>query len=183
MAIHNWSWISALDDDFFSRFFLISNYGISLIMQFSLWMLGYNNDYQFAILKGSHTNALFYSPARLIWPLFVGIVFSILLVCGIVIAHQKIKNNNVVNPIILNGDLNNIAQNVPLVSNYQAFFLFFIAAFSSISVVIIVKYLEFEPPIIIHITFHLFYHIIFPITLVSRKKYFLKYFLREIRLF
>ena len=183
MAIHGWSWISALDDDFFSRFFLVSNYGFSLIMQFSLWMLGYNNDNQFAMLKGSHTNALSYSPARLIWPLFVGIVFSILLICGVMIAHQKIKSNNVVNPIILNGHLNNNAQNMPLLSNYQAFFLFFIAAFSSIFVFIIVKHLEFEPPIIIDITFHLFYHTIFPITLVFRKKYFLKYLLREIRSF
>ena len=184
MAIHDWSWISALDDDFFSRFFLVSNYGFSLIMQFSLWMLRVNNGYQFAILKGSHTNALFYSPARLIWMSFIGIVISIWLICGIVIAYQKIKNNNVVNPIILNGNLNNIAHNMPLISIYQAFFLFFIVAFSMFFI-IITKYLSFQPPIIIQIqlTVHLFLHIIFPITLVSRKKYFLKYLLREIRLF
>ena len=153
-------------------------------MQFSLWMLGYNNDYQFAILKGSHTNALFYSPARLIWLSFIGIVNSIWLICGIVIVHQKIKNNNAVNPIILNGNLNNIAHNMPLISIYQAFFLFFIVAFSMFFV-LITKYLSFQPPIIIQIqlTVYLFLNIIFPITLVTRKKYFLKYLLREIRLF
>ena len=185
MAIHDWSLISGLDDDFFSRFFLISNYSISLIMQFSLWMLRFHNGYQFAILKGSHTNALFYTPTRLIWLLFIGIVISILLICGIVIVHHKIKNNNVVNPIILNGGLNNIAHNMPLLSIYQAFFLSFIVAFSFIFLIII-KYLLFQPPstiIQIQLTIHLFVNIIFPITLVSRKKYFLKYLLREIRLF
>ena len=188
MAIHDWSLISGLDDDFFSRFFLISNYGISLIMQFSLWMLRFNNGYQFAILKGSHTNALFYTPTRLIWLLFIGIVISILLICGIVIVHHKIKNNNVVHPIILNGGLNNIAHNMPLLSIYQAFFLSFIVAFSSIFLIIIkynYNYKNYPPSTIIQIqlTIHLFVNIIFPITLVSRKKYFLKYLLREIRLF
>ena len=184
MAIHDWSLISGLDDDFFSRFFLISNYGISLIMQFSFWMLRFNYGYQFAILKGSHTNALYYSPARLIWLLYVGIVISIWLICGILIGYQKIKNNNVVNPIILNGNLNNIAHNMPLISIYQAFFVVFIVAFS-LSFVIITKYLLLQPPIIIQIqlTVYIFLNIILPITLVSRKKYFLKYLLREIRLF
>ena len=184
MAIHDWSLISGLDDDFLSRFFLISNYGISFIMQFSLWMLRFNNGYQFALLKGSHTNALFYSPARLIWLSFIGIVISIWLICGIVIAYQKIKNNNVINPIIPNGNFNNIAHNMPLISIHQAFFLFFIVAVSFFFVMI-TKYLSFQPPSIIQIqlTVFLFLNIIFPITLVKRKKYFLKYLLREIRSF
>ena len=117
----------ALDDGFFARFISLFNIGISLFTQLSLWMLGAFHGDNFAAWKGSYLNALNHSPSRLFWPFFVGFICSILLILGIILVYQKIKNNNIVNPII--GNINNNVYDKPLVTTFQATVLLFIVSF------------------------------------------------------
>ena len=182
MAIYDWSRVSILDDEFFSRFFLFFNIGITLIMELSLWMLGTNNYYIYGFFKGAFTNVTpWHSPSRNFFPLFAAIVFCSLLICGLFIAYQKIRHRNVVNPIILNGHFNNICLNSPLVTTFHTFLLLFVLA-CCISVISSFKYfLGIQKSVIIGVTIHLFFHIIFPNILVSRKREFITYLIREIK--
>ena len=185
MAIYDWSRVSILDEEFFSRFFLFFNIGISLIMELSLWMLGTNNDYIYGFFKGTFTNVIpWHSPLRNFFPLFAATVFCSLLICGLFIAYQKIRHRNDVNPIILNGNghFNNICLNSPLVTTFHTFLLLFVLA-CCISIIASFKYLllGIQKSVIIGVTIHLFFHIIFPNILVSRKREFITFLIREIK--
>ena len=181
MAIYDWSWVSTVDEEFFSRFFLIFNIGVSLIMQLSLWMLGNDKGNLFALLKGSYANTLFHSLSRFFWPIFVGIIFSVLIICGILIVYQKIKSNNSVNPIILNNNLNNIVYNNPLITTCHTFSLLFTVV-CCVIIITISRYLKIQIPTY-SVTVNLLCHIFFPFILVSRKREFIKYLLKEIKEF
>ena len=181
MAIYDWSGVSILEEEFFSRFFSFFNMGASLLMAILFWMLGTNNDYSFAFFKGSYTNTIYHSPSKLSLSLFSGIVFCICLICGVFIAYQKIRYNIAVDPNISNGQFNNIACNAPLITTYKTFLLLLVPPCCITVMSIFKHFLKMQEGALISLTIHLFFHVFFPMILVSRKKEFMTYLFREIK--
>ena len=178
MLINAWNRMCALDDGFFARFISLFNIGISFLTQFSLWMLGAFYGDNFAAWKGSYLNTLNYSSSRLFWPFFVGFICSILLILGIILVYQKIKNNNIVNPII--GNINNNVHNKPLVTTFQAAVLLFIVLCFLITVLVSKLKLYRDTPLV-GMTAQFFCFILFPILLVPNKNKCIKFLLSELK--
>ena len=178
MMINAWNRMCALDDEFVARFISIFNIVITLLIQLSLAMLGATFlGHTFAKLKGSYMNTFHYSSSSLFLSFFYGFIWSLIIILGIVLVFQKIKNNNVVNPNI--GNFNNNVFNKPLLTTYQAaVFLFIVSCFLLFHFMKKLKFFSQNP--LLAITVHLFCFVLFPIILVPNKKKCIKFLLREL---
>ena len=90
LAMNVWNHVNAIDENFSTKFIFMFNVGFSLTTQFSRWMSGSLNDIKFACLKGSFADAL--PDTKLFLPLLAGINIVILVIGGLSIIKQKIRN-------------------------------------------------------------------------------------------
>ena len=179
LAINKWSYICSLDEDFWSKFILHFNVGFSLITQLSRWMFGSMNNSAYFHFEGSYLN-MFPKTQRLFWPIFVCIIMIIAISGGIIIIFQKIRYNNVVNPIPLNPNnpnFNIMSVNKPIFSTSFTFVM--LGSFSILYLLLINNFLVTALQIST-ITFMLIY-IILPIMVVSIKTNIQKFFLKEMK--
>ena len=182
LTMNVWNHVNAIDENFSTKFIFMFNVGFSSTTQFSRWMSGSLNDIKFASLKGSFADSL---PAdtKLFLPLLAGINIAILVIGGLSIIKQKIKNRDRINPVMNVPKFNNVAYNKPLLNTRHAFTLMLIFTINLIVFCTSLKNSPHKIDGIYIVLLQIFIFIIFPIYVIFRRITFTKFILREIKNF
>ena len=184
IAINNWSLVCSLDEDFFSKFLLLFNVAISLITQFSRWIMGFLEDVIFAVLTGSCKIEF---SSRFFWPLFITIIIGILLVGSIIIILQKNKNRKSIDNTISDSNMNITVYNSPMFKTSDTAFILCILIVCCIITLLFYyiptsnTYGRDECFLIYCVLVTFFDYVIFPIVVMARKITFRSYVFNEIK--
>ena len=180
LAIKVWSRVCAIDENFFARFIFLFNAGFSLITQFSRWLSGSLNGLEFAIYKGSYTDAL--SDTIIFWPIFTSILIIVLIVGGVTIIREKYYNQKeLVSQVINISKFNNMAYNKPLLNTRHSFISMFIIASLFVVYCIVLLFSPHTYDATLDVIMQLFFYIVFPTSVMSTRICFAKFIFREIQ--
>ena len=181
LVICSWNHICYLDEDFWAKFILRFNFGLTLSTQLLLWMLGNSENTQNGVFNGSfqgkHTSVF--------WPIITFLTVLLLPICGIITIYHKYKIRNDVISINLNPEFNNVKLNKPMINGISVVVLSMI----NIGMVITIYFLLSSSDFFIKSKYLLYINVIFqfplyifiPIVVLLRKTTFRTFLWREIK--
>ena len=198
LSLFKWTFVCSINENFFFIFISYFNFGIVLITQITRWLMGTLENPLFELISGT-LNLNMDSRVFIFWKVFIGIVSVILVIGSIMIGYKKLRNRQKtdvhlakVQPALPQQNLNNIAQNNPLLNHLHVIIIsiiwvcvistFMISSNNSIKEDDN-EFSSMKQILFLEIFTDYFTCILFPAFILSRKSTFRTYLHRELKSF